>query len=97
MVLNQAFDKESISNLLFLKRLADEGRGLEVSGDGVLKFAHLIGAGLADFNMKVFDARTNTLRYSVLLSDKGRAIVNAWFSGDRAAVQAALNPSTRGQ
>lgn len=75
--LGHAFDKESISNLLFLRNIwsqIDQGRSkkgilkylnehkgvgyektmedlniLIISGDGVLKFAHLISAGLAGF------------------------------------------------
>jgi hypothetical protein len=40
VALNHAFDKESISNLLFLKKtLTNE---VAVSGDGVLKFSHLM-------------------------------------------------------
>ena len=45
VALNHAFDKESISNLLFLKRTITNE--VAVSGDGVLKFSHLIASGLA--------------------------------------------------
>ena len=92
VALNQAFDKESISNLLFLKRLADKGSdNLRITGDGVLQFSHLIGAGLADFQLMMQNGPM--ILYSVRLSAKGDAIVNAWFSGDRSAVATALGGS----
>lgn len=84
--LNHAFDEDSISNLLFLKNLPPNR--LVVSGDGVLKFSHLIGSGLADFNIKMQNGPM--VLYQVFLTAKGTNIVDAWFSGDRAQVHRAL-------
>src|SRR5204863_4097939 len=51
VALNHAFDKESISNLLFLKNTANNM--LPISGDRVLKFSHLIASGLAECKLIV--------------------------------------------
>lgn len=48
VALSQAFDVDAVDKLLFLSILEDP-KMLKVSGDGVLSFAHLIGAGLAGF------------------------------------------------
>lgn len=49
VALNHAFDEESISNLLFLKKT--ESNPVPVSGDGVLKFSHLIASGLVQHRL----------------------------------------------
>lgn len=84
--LNHAFDKESISNLLFLKNLPPNK--LVVSGDGVLKFSHLIGSGLAGFEIKIKNGPI--VVYQIFLTEKGKRIVDAWFSGNRDQVRIAL-------
>jgi hypothetical protein len=89
VALNQAFDKESISNLLFLKGVGPNGPF--ISGDGVLKFSHLISAGLAAFGVAMQNGPL--ILYRVTLTGRGNQIVDAWFSGDRGAVQAALTPN----
>jgi hypothetical protein len=86
VALNHAFDQVSISNLLFLKVIED--RTLEVSGDGVLKFSHLIGSGLATFGASTRHGLL--VLYRVSLTDRGRRILEAWFSGDRRQVEAAI-------
>ena len=78
----QPVGKEKAQNLLI------EMNMLIVSGDGVLKFSHLIASGLAQYNVVVIEA-TNIL-YHVELTQKGRQIVNSWFSGNRQNVQEAL-------
>src|SRR5260370_18020118 len=45
VALNHAFDKESISNLLFLNQTISNE--VAISGDGVLKLSHLIASGFA--------------------------------------------------
>src|SRR5687767_3014645 len=49
VALSHAFDVPTIDDLLFLKQ--SESSDLFVTGDGVLKFTRLIGAGLATFNI----------------------------------------------
>jgi hypothetical protein len=77
--------------LLYLKVMGDKpaGQRVYVSGDGVLKFSHLIVSGLAD----AVEWQRNGLDilYEVFLTDKGRQIIEAWFSGDRADVRRVLN------
>ncbi len=62
---------------------------LLISGDGVLKFSHLISSGLAFFYVAV--ELGATILYSVQLTQKGMQIIDAWFSGNRQNVQEALN------
>ena len=125
VALNHAFDKESISNLLFLYRLwqndikglselpnsekkytmtslengmlrysLEEGgmvsalKILLISGDGVLKFSHLIASGLAEYYCAL--EHQTAFLYTVSLTKKGINIVEAWFSGNRDAVKNAL-------
>src|SRR5690242_3045876 len=113
--LGHAFDKESISNLLFLRNIwsqIDQGRSkkgilkylnehkgvgyektvedlniLIISGDGVLKFSHLISAGLAGF--KFCHSAPEPLYY-VFPTEKGERIIDAWFSGSMQQVKQAL-------
>ncbi len=86
VALNFAFDRESIDNLLFLHTL--QPNQLLISGDGVLKFSQIISSGLASFSL--FIQNGPLLLYDVQLTQKGRMLVNAWFKGDRTAVQDAL-------
>lgn len=84
--LNYAFDNESINNLLFLYTL--KSNQLLISGDGVLKFSQIISSGMASFNLIVQNGPL--LLYNVQLTDKGRMLIDAWFKGDRTAIQQAL-------
>jgi hypothetical protein len=85
--LNHAFDKESISNLLFLKNNPPDQ--LFISGDGVLKFSHLIASGLASFSLAMQNGPL--ILYKISLTDKGNRIIDAWFSGNREDARNALN------
>ena len=62
---------------------------LLISGDGILKFSHLIASDLASYHL----ATTNGFKtlYSIYLTEKGLGLVRAWFSGNRAEVKQALN------
>jgi|ERR1019366_1950426 hypothetical protein len=127
VALSHAFDQESISNLLFLKVIAEdfyksisnykgeiqelkeyrkanrtsyalnlnnEIRDLNmllVSGDGVLKFSHLIASKLATYYTA--SVTNNGPLYIVELTTSGQKIVNAWFSGNREQVKEALQDS----
>jgi len=85
--LNHAFDKESISNLLFLKKAPPNS--LAISGDGVLKFSHLIASELAGY--KLIMQNGPIVLYQVFLTEKGNRIIEAWFSGNRDDVRNALS------
>lgn len=86
VALNHAFDQESISNLLFLKRTISNE--VAVSGDGVLKFSHLIASGLAIHQLVSQNGPLYT--YVVRLTTKGNRIIDAWYSGNRESVRQAL-------
>lgn len=62
---------------------------LLVSGDGVLKFSHLIATGLASYRVVILSHKSPLL-YFVLLTEKGEKIIKAWFSGNRNAIKHAL-------
>jgi hypothetical protein len=83
--LSQAFDIPTLDLLLFL-RLPEAGQ-LRVSGDGVVHFSRLIGAGLATFHM----LGSNGLHYvyRIHLTEKGEQLVDAWLRGDRLALERA--------
>jgi len=76
-------------NINMLKRDAAMDLNLLVfSGDGVLKFSHLIASQLAIYRVA---AKSNIdMKYYVTLTDKGKRIVDAWFSGNRQDVKEAL-------
>jgi hypothetical protein len=93
VALNHAFDRESISNLLFLKSTNDNPPPL--SGDGVLKFSHLIASGLAEFHRSERTGIPCTVSvpnppFEVVLTPKGNRIIDAWYSGNREEVKQAL-------
>lgn len=77
--LSQAFDTSTIDELLFLSTPSVAGLG--VSGDGVLKFSRLIGAGLATFSLRMQNGPL--FLYRVSLTTKGTQLVSAWRSGNR--------------
>jgi HNH endonuclease len=91
VAVRQAFDLDVLDKLLFLAKLPDDY--LVVSGDGVLHFARLIAADLAQFQLKANNA-WQLVTYTVKLSPKGRMLVSAWKSGDRSALLNALSPPT---
>jgi hypothetical protein len=86
--LSASFDRETISNLLFL-RISDSRNNLLTSGDGLLRFTPLIAAGYADYVMKANNAN-QLYSYTVFLTDKGRALLDAWTSGNRRRVEQIL-------
>ena len=88
--LSRAFDTATIDDLLFLA--TPEAANLRVSGDGVLRFSRLVGAGLASFNL--FMQNGPLILYSVGLTPKGTQLVNAWRSGNRQAVAQVLGNLT---
>ena len=90
VTLNQAFDREAVDSLQFLRAIPPGT--LMVSGDGVLKFASLIAAGMATFALKVQNGPL--LLYEVTLTQKGRMFVDAWVRGDRTGAERALAPTS---
>jgi hypothetical protein len=80
VAISRAFDLEAIDSLLFLEPLEEDF--LIVSGDGLLHFARLIAAGLANVELK---GNNNGLlvTYAVNISEKGKMLISAWRDGDR--------------
>lgn len=88
--LSQAFDTESISNLLFLKKSSQSiSPKNKLYVTGVLKFSHLIASGLAEFEQYIVNGPL--VLYEVRLTDRGKRIIEAWFSGSMKQVRLALN------
>jgi len=99
--LNYAFSKESMDLLLFLHQM--QAATVWYTGDGVLRFAALIAAGLARVAETqvaggvVYASKTSRSRAStassahrVGLTEKGLALVDAWLAGDEEAYLRAL-------
>lgn len=87
VAIGRGFDVEAIDRLLFLSQINHDF--LVLSGDGVLQFARLIGAGLATVTLKANNA-WQLVTYTVNISDKGRQLVDAWKQGDRVRLRSAL-------
>lgn len=84
--LSHAFDHQTIDDLLFLA--TPQAVNLRVSGDGVLKFSRLVGAGLADFQLLMQNGPL--VLYRVGLTQKGAQLVSVWHSGNREQVRELL-------
>ncbi len=61
---------------------------LTLSGDGVLKFSHLIASGFAEYLAAT--TPNPAMQYYVYLTDKGTRVIKAWLSGNKKAIQEAL-------
>jgi hypothetical protein len=85
--ITRAFDVESVDRLLFLESCATDF--LIVSGDGLLHFGRLIAAGLAVAAQKT-NNNWQIVTYAINISAKGRQLVDAWRSGDRTRLRAAI-------
>ncbi|MGC3979677.1 MAG: HNH endonuclease signature motif containing protein [Steroidobacteraceae bacterium] len=87
VAIGRAFDVEAIDRLLFLSSC--KKNFLVVSGDGLLHFSRLIGAGLADMEQKS-NNNWQLVTYVVNISNKGRLLVDAWKSGDQVKLRGAI-------
>ena len=88
VALNQGFDRRAIDNLLYLSL---EKRPLFYSPDGVLHFNDLISSGLVAVGAEIpksgscgFQPQFSGFRID--LTDRGRAVVDAWKAGDPSAL-----------
>ncbi len=97
--LNHAFNKESMDLLLYLNHPGIED--VWYTGDGFLKFAGLVAAGLVEVADSQFSVGVRygnasapssppTTSVRVRLSEKGELLVNSWLGGDEALYRAAL-------
>ncbi len=95
--LNHAFSRESMELLLFLKNKTAQKMWL--SGDGVLRFAGLISAGLVNFgeqawkNFMSMSGTAPSSSHKLRLTSIGDALVDAWLSGDEDAYRKVLERS----
>lgn len=89
VALNGAFDNTTIDLLLFLEKYPKNT--LIISGDGLLKFARLISADLAEAAMLANNSN-QIVTYTVWVSQKGQQLISAWKAGNRVALQTALTP-----
>ena len=85
--LSRAFDLESMDKLLFLQDLSKDF--LKIDGNGVLSFARLIAAGLAETRI-VANNNNLLVTYTVNMTQKGRLLVEAWRSGDHTQIAHAI-------
>jgi hypothetical protein len=93
--LNHAFSKESMDLLLYLYKRADSIPHW-YSADGVLRFAGLYAAGLVQFGPQAVSNIISmgsgpSSSHQVVLSEKGRMLVEAWMAGDEKKYRAALD------
>jgi hypothetical protein len=100
--LNHAFNKEGMDLLLYLSQAGIET--IWYTGDGLLKFAGLVAAGLVEIAESQFSVGVRygsnsaptsppTTALRVKLSDKGKLLVDSWLRGDEAPYKAALEGS----
>ncbi len=89
--LNQAFDRRTIDDLIFLDQVGQSQTDFVCSGDGVTRFTQLYAAGLASYK-RIHSLRggLNTDSYTVAITTKGKHLLEGWRSGDPASVQLAL-------
>lgn len=64
-------------------------RHLTVSGDGLVRFAAVIASGYADYTVLAMSS-ARMMTYMVRLTQRGMELVNAWKSGRRGDLEAAL-------
>ena len=91
LALNEAFDRRSVDILLALDK---KGQIKRLTGDGVIKLAPLMAAGMVkigessheitgSFALQSFNQHEQM--YVAELSDKGKLLVDGWKKGDQAA------------
>lgn len=86
LALNEALDRRSIDLLLALDTVGQTF----VGGEGVLECASLIAAGLVE--RYTYNTGKPIPSYGVGLTNKGRAMVAGWKSGDQRAALGAPPP-----
>jgi len=98
--LNHAFSKESMDLLLFLH--VQDTTWMLYSGDGALRFAGLVAAGLVCVSVHGYGppggpgGSPEWSTYTAWLTEKGKQLVEAWLSGDEEAYRAAISTETEG-
>lgn len=83
VALGKAFDFAAIDLLLFLSTV--KPNDLLISGDGLLRFASLIAAGLATWRLEA-NNNNQIVTYSINLTEKGQMLIENWKAGNRKAL-----------
>jgi hypothetical protein len=88
-------DRDSIDLLKFLHSHETQSTmPLYVSGDGILRLARLINAGLVDEGLRSaggsYWGGAPSTNYRPSLTEIGRQLIQAWIAGDAATVRALL-------
>jgi hypothetical protein len=83
LAINEAYDRRSIDILLALDKMGL----IYVSGDGILACAPLIAGQLVSSTYNMYQ---NVCTYRILITDRGKAFVQAWKRGDQEAAIANL-------
>lgn len=94
VAITRAFDLEAIDRLLFLRDCKKDF--VVVSGDGLLHFARLIAADLAS-GVQKSNNNWQVVTYAINITSKGKQLIDAWKSGNRARLKAAVTGSTAGR
>jgi len=94
--MNYAFSKESMDLLLFLYQRGSEPH--LYTADGVLRFAGLFAADLVEFGSHMCEETFSNFmdsRHEVILSERGRQLVEAWRAGDESKYTALLSAPSK--
>jgi len=87
--LSRAYDHHTLDLLWFLRRVPN----FRCSADGVVSFARLIGAGLANYSLVAQDRFDSLI--GVTLSEKGTRLIAAWERADRTFLTTPRAPEQR--
>jgi hypothetical protein len=96
VALNHSFDRRSRDLLIFLRSTDGDGISRPYSADGVATFAPLLATGLAEAQFKQGGSgggRPPFAVFEVGLTDRGRALLRAWETGDDSEYRQALEGS----
>jgi len=90
--LSSAFDRTAIDELLLLEDLLKQGReSPAVTGDGIGRYSSLVFSGLAEYQgVGGLRGGLHGDWFNVRITDRGLALLEAWRSGDAAAVGEAV-------
>ena len=93
LALNNAFDRPSMDAL----RMLYSAGMIHVSGDGLLRLAGLIVAGLVVRGVTMPASQGSfTFTYGVYITEKGKQLVDAWLAGDEERYRLLLMSPTAG-
>jgi len=87
VAISRAFDLEAVDLLLFLRQCTKDF--LIVNGDGLLHFARIIAAGMANVERKA-NNNWQIVTYAVNISKKGKQLIDAWRDGDQTRLKQVL-------